>query len=84
MALYHRLSEDMKLSQVSCEVIVEKFVDIVKEQLKQKNEVKLVGFGTFKVVRHKARVAHNPRTGQPMKLPARSRVKFKQHDSYNV
>lgn len=83
MALYHRV-KDMELSQLECECIVTALIDIMQGQLKQHKEVKLVGFGTLKPVRHKARAGHNPKTGKPMKIPAKTRVKFKQHDSWSV
>lgn len=44
--------------------------------LKKKQDVTLTGFGTFKVVKRKARKGRNPRTGEPIKIKASKRVKF--------
>jgi DNA-binding protein HU-beta len=38
--------------------------------------VVLVGFGTFQVVKRAARSGRNPRTGEPLKIPAKKVVKF--------
>lgn len=37
---------------------------------------KLVRFGTFKTIRRKARLGHNPQTGEQIKIPARTALKF--------
>jgi DNA-binding protein HU-beta len=37
----------------------------------------LVGFGTFSVVKRKAREGRNPQTGKAIKIPAKKVVKFK-------
>jgi DNA-binding protein HU-beta len=39
-------------------------------------EVKLTGFGTFKVVQRLERPGRNPSTGEPVMIPARRGVKF--------
>ena len=38
--------------------------------------ITLVGFGTFKVVKRKARTGVNPQTKEKLKIPARKAVKF--------
>lgn len=43
----------------------------------KKDPVQLVGFGTFKVVKLKARTGVNPQTGAKLKIPARKALKFK-------
>ena len=34
------------------------------------------GFGTFKVVETAARVGRNPKTGEPVEIPAKRKIKF--------
>ncbi len=43
----------------------------------KKESVQLVGFGTFKTVKSKARSGVNPQTGEKIKIPAKSSIKFK-------
>jgi len=45
--------------------------------LKDGSEVRLTGFGTFSVAHRKASVGRNPRTGEPIQIPASNQPKFK-------
>jgi DNA-binding protein HU-beta len=38
--------------------------------------VKIPGLGTFRKVQTKARTGRNPQTGEPIKIPARKKVRF--------
>ena len=49
----------------------------IKLALKKNQSVTLVGFGTFKVVKRKARTGRNPRTGETIKIKAKRVTKFK-------
>ncbi len=51
------------------------FASITKA-LKKKQTVTLVGFGTFKVDKRKARKGRNPQTGEPIKIKAKKVPKF--------
>jgi DNA-binding protein HU-beta len=44
--------------------------------MKRKEDVTITGFGTFKAVKSKARQGRNPYTGEPIKIKAKTRVKF--------
>lgn len=58
-------------TKTDTEKAVDAFVDVVKKNVKKKDGVKLVGFGTFAVSNRKARVGRNPQTGEEIKIPAR-------------
>jgi DNA-binding protein HU-beta len=49
----------------------------VTKELKKSGKLVLVGFGTFSVVKRKAREGRNPQTGKVIKIPAKRVVKFK-------
>ena len=49
----------------------------VTKELKKSGKLVLVGFGTFSVVKRKAREGRNPQTGKTIKIPAKKVVKFK-------
>ncbi|MCE5211783.1 MAG: HU family DNA-binding protein [Deltaproteobacteria bacterium] len=53
------------------------FQDTVTKELKKNGKLALVGFGTFSVVKRKAREGRNPQTGKAIKIPAKKVVKFK-------
>ena len=48
----------------------------ITKSLKKKGSVSLVGFGTFKVAKRKARKGRNPRTGEEIKIKAKNIAKF--------
>ncbi len=48
----------------------------ITKALKKKETVTLVGFGTFKVERRKARKGRNPQTGETIKIKAKKVPKF--------
>ena len=50
--------------------------DSIKKALKKKDTVTLVGFGTFKVDKRKARKGRNPQTGEEIKIKAKKVPKF--------
>jgi DNA-binding protein HU-beta len=49
----------------------------VTKELKKSGKLVLVGFGTFSVVKRKARIGRNPQTGKAIKIAAKKVVKFK-------
>lgn len=49
----------------------------VSKTLKKGGKVSLIGFGTFSTSKRKARTGRNPRTGDAIKIPAKTMVKFK-------
>jgi len=53
------------------------YQDTVTKELKKSGRLALVGFGTFSVVKRKAREGRNPQTGKAIKIPAKKVVKFK-------
>lgn len=50
----------------------------IREALAQGEEVRLPGVGVLKVKTSPARTARNPRTGEPVAVPARNHVRFSQ------
>ena len=58
-------------------VVVEGFIDEVKDALTEDKHIEIRGFGTFKVKKHKARKARNPKTNEEVMVPARKKAVFK-------
>lgn len=56
---------------------VEIFLNLIKKTLKKREEIFISGFGTFSVVKRKARKGRNPKTGEAIRIPARVMPKFK-------
>lgn len=57
--------------------VVDAVFDAIQKSLKKKQDVRLVGFGTFSTSKRKAGKGRNPRTGEEIKIPASTTVRFK-------
>jgi DNA-binding protein HU-beta len=76
--LVEKAAKDAKISKIAAAAALNSFMDGVTKALKKKDgKVTLVGFGTFKKVRRKARKGRNPQTGAPIKIKATNVVKFR-------
>ena len=56
---------------------IEIFLSIIKKTLKKRDKVFISGFGTFSIVKRKARKGRNPKTGEAIKIAAKFTPKFK-------
>lgn len=70
------VAEKSGLSKVDAKKAVEAFVETVSSELKEGGKVALLGFGSFSVAEKSARKGVNPKTKQPIEIPARKSVKF--------
>ncbi len=71
------VAEKSGFSKVDAKKAVEAFVETVSRELKEGGKVALLGFGSFSVAEKSARKGVNPKTKQPIEIPARKSVKFK-------
>lgn len=74
--LIKRVASHAQLTQKQAAQALETTLDVIQESLQAGNEVRLVGFGTFKVRRSTARKGVNPRTREVIEVPAKERVRF--------
>lgn len=71
------VAEGTGLSKADCTKAVDGVFDAITDALKAGTEIRLVGFGTFSVSRRAASQGRNPRTGEPISIPASNQPKFK-------
>ena len=64
------------LSKTDATKAVDEVFDQITSGLKRGDDVRLVGFGTFLVTKRAASQGRNPRTGEPLNIPASKRPKF--------
>jgi nucleoid DNA-binding protein len=69
--LIEAVSKVTDMTKAETERALDAFIDVVSKNIKKKDGVKLVGFGTFAVSARKARVGRNPQTGEEIQIPAR-------------
>lgn len=65
------------VSKADAEKAVDAIFASISDALKQGDEVRLIGFGTFTVAERAASEGRNPRTGEPVQIPASKQPKFK-------
>lgn len=71
------LADDVDLTKVKTEEVIDKFLEVVMQQVKEGNEVGLVGFGTFRTQNRKERQGRNPQTGDTIKIEASNTPAFR-------
>ena len=64
------MAEKANLNRAQAKDALEAFINSVTSSLKQGQDVRLVGFGTFKAVHRPAGTARNPKTGDTVKRKA--------------
>jgi nucleoid DNA-binding protein len=74
--LSKRIAKQAKLTQKQASEVLEATLTAIREALEEGDEVRLVGFGSFKVRQSAARKGVNPRDRQPIEVPAKDRVRF--------
>lgn len=74
--LIAKMSASAGITKVAAGTALEAFTASITSSLKRGQRVSLVNFGTFTVSKRKARTGRNPRTGEPLKIPASRVPKF--------
>jgi DNA-binding protein HU-beta len=74
--LTRALADKMAVTLSQADHIVDNFLAVIEEMIK-KQDLQLVGLGSFKQVTRAARQGRNPKTGEPVAIPERTVVKFK-------
>jgi DNA-binding protein HU-beta/integration host factor subunit beta len=72
-----RIAEHTALTQIQTKEVVQKSFDAIIDAIVEEGRIELRNFGVFEVKRRRPRKARNPRTGQPVEVPAKTVVVFK-------
>jgi DNA-binding protein HU-beta len=75
--LIERLAGKADLTRPRAEELLDFLLNDVTEALKNGEKVNISGFGTFTVSNRKARTGRNPKSGEPIEIPASRSAKFK-------
>lgn len=76
-AIADAVHEKLGSSKADAERAVETVIDSIIETMKKGEEVSISGLGIFSVKDRAARTARNPRTGEPVEVPAMKVPKFR-------
>ncbi len=75
--LINSVAEKAEISKKDADLAVKAVFDSIKETLKDGGKVQLVGFGTFEVRQRSERQGRDPRTNNPITIPASKVPAFK-------
>ncbi len=71
------MADEADITKAAAAKALQAYMGAVAKELKKNGKLGLVGFGTFAVIKRKAREGRNPQTGKTIKIPAKKVVKFK-------
>ncbi len=74
--LVEKVSKDAGISKVQAEATLKSFTEAVAKTARKDGKLIIVGFGTFSLVKRKARKGRNPKTGETITIKASKTVKF--------
>lgn len=69
--LIDEISESTGFTKADVLRFLQAYVDRVMKSLKKGKDVQMIGFGTFKIMKRKARIGRNPQTGKTLKIAAK-------------
>ena len=75
--LVNAIAEQTGATKTLTDTMLTAFMETVSQNIHDKDGVLLVGFGTFKTTKRKARTTRNPQTGEEIQVPARMAPVFR-------
>jgi DNA-binding protein HU-beta len=75
--LVSKMAELAGVTKVQAERGLDALIQAITEAVERGEAVRLVGFGSFEVVKRAERAGRNPRTGEPLKIASKKVVRFR-------
>ena len=70
------LSEKASMTKKDVKAFLDALSEVAYKEVKKNKKFTLPGFGILKLAKRKARTGRNPATGESIKIPAKTAVKF--------
>ena len=70
------LAEKVGIDKKQSKGLLDEITALIVKQLKKEGVLRLSGLGVFRKRKSKARIGRNPATGEQIKIPARTRLRF--------
>jgi DNA-binding protein HU-beta len=74
--LVAHIAEEAGISKKAAGIALDSVVEAIHDVLKKGDKIRIADLGSFSVVKRKARQGVNPRTREPLKIPATKAPKF--------
>ncbi|MFQ5664080.1 MAG: HU family DNA-binding protein [Terriglobia bacterium] len=75
--LVRHLAEKADVSKKMAACLLDELIDTAVKETKSKGTFALPGIGKLRKANRKARMGRNPQTGAPLKIPAKTVVRFR-------
>ena len=75
--LSNKIYQNIFFSKTLSKKIIDDFFEILIIDMMKFNKIKISSFGTFEIIKKKARIGRNPKTKIEAKISARKTVRFK-------
>ena len=72
----NEVAAQVDLPQKKVDEILRAFESVIMRQAASGGEIRMVGFGSFKITHRAARTSRNPQTGEPAPVAARNAIRF--------
>jgi nucleoid DNA-binding protein len=82
--LIEAIVKETELSKAGAARALNAVLDTIVKTVAKKQDVQLIGFGTFKAAKRAARTGKNPRTGEKLKIAAATVPKFSAGASFKA
>ena len=74
MSVY--LADKAAITKQQAKAALDELSALAVRELKREGSIRLAGLGIFRKRKTKARIGRNPATGEQIKIPARTRLRF--------
>ena len=71
------IAEKREMPKKQVQELLEGFVEALSRNLKKGEKIRIPGLGIFVVAKRAARMGRNPATGEPIKIKASRKVRFR-------
>ena len=75
--LIDRITQNTQTKSVAVKAVIQNLFDEIISELSRNNRIEFRDYWIFETKFRKSRAAHNPKTLEQVKVPARRKVKFK-------
>ncbi|MBE4704115.1 HU family DNA-binding protein [Spiroplasma platyhelix] len=73
---FEQTKKELNMTDKQYQEVINKIFSSISDSLIKGENVKIRGFGTFKITNYKARNGRNPKTGESIRIPAKRVIKL--------
>ncbi len=75
--IVNHMADETGLTKAQAKEFINSLAELAMKEVKKNGEFTVPGFGKLVKTNRKARTGRNPATGEPLKIPAKTTVKFR-------